>query len=201
MEANLYLDKIDVCRYWPENAPVSCEDFLAKLKSGGAKIEDFKFLSPRDMKAFRMVLDPETYLPEIPMLTNPRPTSAGLMPVNEPDAHSMVIVTTNNEHTVELLLTLWAQSLTPAYFLVVDCKGSTVDMAIVFGDFTPERLKQAVDESGLEGVVEHRRMIIPGVSGGLKEEFAHATGWAIEIGPFSAIELPLFLGERWIFPD
>jgi hypothetical protein len=198
-EADLYLTSVGLCRYWPADAEISCRDFMARLAAGKADMEDCTFLTSRQVQGFKLVLEAKTYLPLVPQLTMPQPMGKGLFPINEPDESSLVIVTGNNRLTFEVLATIWAQGITPAYFLLVDCLGSTVDMAMVYGDFTPTRLAQIVMESGLESSVKHRHMIVPGLTAPLAEDFAVATNWEIEVGPVCAVELPLFLRERWIF--
>jgi acetyl-CoA decarbonylase/synthase complex subunit gamma len=74
-------------------------------------------------------------------------------------------------------------------------------MAMVLGEFTPEHLCQALKQSGLEEKTAHRHMIVPGLTAPLAEDFIKATGWEVEVGPICAAELPLFLGDRWTFPD
>lgn len=172
---------------------------MTRLAAGKGDIEDCAFLTSRQLQAFKLVLEAKTYLPSIPQLTIPQPMEEGLFPINEPDEGSLVIVTGNNRLTFEVLATIWAQGVTPAYFLLVDCLGSTVDMAMVYGDFTPTRLAQIVIESGLESRVKHRHMIVPGLTAPLAGDFAVATNWEVEVGPVCAVELPLFLGDRWIF--
>jgi hypothetical protein len=198
-EADLYLNRIDLCRYWPANTEMSCPDFLTRLAAGKGSVEDCTFLTPRQLQAFKLVLEAKTYLPSVPQLTVPQPTEKGLIPVNQPGEDSLVIVTGNNRLTFEVLATIWAQDVTPAYFLLVDCLGSTVDMAMVYGDFTPARLAQVMVESGLESRVKHRHMIVPGLTASLAADFAVATNWVVEVGPVCAVELPLFLGDRWLF--
>jgi len=200
-EADIYIDKVDTYSYWPANATIPCQDFLARLKAGEVDMEDYPFLTSKQFKAFKLVLEAEKYLPSVPLLTIPQPMATDLLDMNEPDRNSLVIVSGNNQLTFEVLATIWAQGVTPAYFLIVDCLGSTVDMAMVYGEFTPERLAQMLKKSGLEKKVEHRNMIIPGLTSPLVEVFVRTTGWEIEVGPVCAAELPLFLGDRWVFPD
>lgn len=200
-EADLYLTKIDICRYWPANVGLSCKDFMDRWSAGKASIEDYDFLTPRQVHSFKLVLEAKKYLPSVPLLTVPQPMEAGLFPINEPDEGSLVIVSGNNRLTFEVLATIWAQSVTPAYFLLVDCLGNTVDMAMVYGDFTPRRIAQMLTTSNLENKVKHRRMIVPGLTASLADEFAAATNWEIEVGPVCAVELPLFLGDRWVISN
>jgi acetyl-CoA decarbonylase/synthase complex subunit gamma len=53
-------------------------------------------------------------------------------------------------------------------------------------------------KTALEEKVEHRHMIVPGLTSPLAGNFAESTGWEIEVGPICAVELPLFLGDRWV---
>ena len=146
----------------------------------------------------KTVLQAREYLPSIPTLDIPQPIEPELIPINEPDNNSIVLVTSNNSLTFEVLTTVWSQGITPAYFLLVDCLGNTVDMAMVFSEFKPERLKQAIANSGLEEKTSHRHMIVPGLTAPLANDFRKATGWEVEVGPICAAELPLFLGDRWL---
>jgi len=178
---------------------MSCQDFLTRLAAGKGDIEDCTFFTPRQLQAFKLVLEAKTYLPSVPQLTVPQPIEKGLVPINEPDESSLVIVTANNRLTFEVLATVFAQDVTSAYFLLVDCLGSTVDMAMVYGDFTPTRLARVMEESGLESRVKHHHMIVPGLTASLAADFATATNWEVEVGPVCAVELPLFLRDRWLF--
>jgi hypothetical protein len=199
-QTDLYLSKTDPCQYWPKNAPLPCQKCLARLRGGEANTGDLSFLSSRQVQAFNCLLRAESYLPAVPMITDPRPMDAGLFPINDPDENSLVIVSANSEITFEVLMAVWAQGVTPAYFLLADCLGNTVDMAMIFGEFKPERLSQILLKTELEKKVRHRRLIVPGLARPMAGEFAAATGWEIEVGPVCAAELPLFLGERWIMP-
>ncbi len=197
MQTDLYLNKINFARYWPAGAPVSWPEFEAKLKTGQSRLEDGAFLTPRQKAAFKLVLEADRYLPVLPLVTVPQPIEMGLIPVNEPGPDALVLVTVNNRLTFEVLTAVWAQGTVPAFFLLVDCLGNTVDMAMVYREFTVERLSQAIADSGLGEKVNHRRLMIPGFTGPLADELESATGWRIEVGPMCAAELPLFLGSRW----
>jgi hypothetical protein len=198
LKADLYLDRVDLRQYWPVDAPIGCEHFMRSYREGKKSPENYPFLSSKLLQSLRVVLEAETYLPSVPLLTVPQPIEPGLSELNEPGRDSLVIVSVNSRLTLEVLTTVWSQGLTPAYFLFVDCMGSTVDMSVIFGDFTSARLAQAVRSSGIEEMVDHRRMLVPGLTSSLVPEFSDRTGWEIEAGPVCAVELPLYLGERWI---
>jgi len=197
-EANLYLDQIDVQRYCRTDAHnranVGCH--YAEEKTC---VDDCPLLSPLQQNALNTVLRAKDYLPSVPSITIPRPIDPGLIPANNPDGNSLVLVSANSNLTFEVLLAVWSQGVTPAWFLLVDCLGNTVDMAMVFGEFKAERLEHAISGSGAEEQIAHRRMIVPGLTAPLAKDFEMATGWEIEVGPICAAELPLFLGDRWVY--
>ena len=144
MDANIYLDQVDLARYWPQNAAVSLDQALADVRAGRARFAVYPFLDSHQQSAWQLVADAPRFLPPVPMLTVPRPVPPEMVPLNGPDENSLVLVTGNNQHTLDVLSAVWAQGGTPAWLAMVDVLGSTVDMAMVFGDFTPERLKTAL---------------------------------------------------------
>lgn len=107
-EADLYLSTIDLCRYWPDESGLSCEDFLIELREGKFRSADYPFLTDRQIKTFKLVTGAKSYLPSVPQLTVPQPLEAGLFFINEPDKNSLVIVSGNNRLTFEVLATMWA---------------------------------------------------------------------------------------------
>ena len=113
-EADLYLTEVDICRYWPTDIELSCKDFIDCYARRKCNTENCPLLVPRQAHAFKLALDAGNYLPSVPLLTVPQPIEAGLVPINEPDEGSLVIVSGNNRFTFEVLATIWAQGITPA---------------------------------------------------------------------------------------
>ena len=85
LRADLYLDQVDLCRYWPVDAAISCQDFLAQVRAGNASIEDFTFLTPQQKRNFKLFLEAEQYLPSVALATAPQPMDGCLFSMNEPD--------------------------------------------------------------------------------------------------------------------
>ena len=108
MEADLYLDKVDFHRYWPESATVSYEDFLAQIKAREIRMDDYSFLGWQQKRALELVLEAERYLPQVPLTTVPQPIETELIPLNTPDENSLVIVSGNNKFTFDVLATVWS---------------------------------------------------------------------------------------------
>jgi len=205
--ANLYVDKIDLAPYFtPGDCRAAgfpdCREFLAALKEGRLKPEDCPSLSPAKRYALSLALRAGEILPPVQSLELPRPVPAELYEINEPDAASPVLATANSEFTLMVLTGLLALTVSPFYLLLVDCRGDTADMAMIYRSFTPQRLDQALEAHKLAAKVTHRRLVIPGVLAPLKEESAaYLTGWDIVAGPICAGELPLFMGEKWQPPE
>jgi acetyl-CoA decarbonylase/synthase complex subunit gamma len=200
--ANLYVDQIQVAPYLtPEEVRQSgardAQDLAARLKSGVLKVADCPFFSPAKRHALSLALRAKEVLPPVPSLELPRPVSPELFELNEPRSDAPVLVTGNSEFTLTVLTGLLATTVSPFFLLLVDCRGDTVDMAMVYQSFTPERVLRALQAHDLAARVSHRRLLIPGFCAPLKGDLARATGWDIVVGPVCAGELPLFLGEAW----
>lgn len=202
LHADLYLDRIELAPYLtPEECRGAglpdCATLVDALKEGTIRPEDCPNLSPQKRYALDLALRAREIMPLVQSLELPRPYPPNLYEINEPGATAPVLVTGNSEFTLTVLTGVLATTVSPFYLLVVDCRGDTVDMAMVYQSFTPQRLDQGLKAHGMASRVSHRRLIIPGICGPLREELAAYTGWEIQVGPICAAELPLFMGERW----
>jgi hypothetical protein len=202
--ADLYVDRIEIaphlspaeCRGVPGVA--DCVQLGAALKAGRLRPEDCPSLTPARRYALSLALGGEEILPRVPSLELPRPVPPDLFELNGPGPEAPVLVTGNSEFTVTVLTGVLALTVSPLYLLLVDCRGDTVDMAMVYRSFTPQRLDQALEAHRMATRLSHRELILPGVLAPLREELAAYTGWEVRPGPICAAELPLFLGEaRW----
>jgi CO dehydrogenase/acetyl-CoA synthase gamma subunit (corrinoid Fe-S protein) len=203
LKADLYADKISLAPYL---TPEECQDLggsdcaqvAARLRAGSLKPEDCRALSPARRYALSLAVRALEVLPVVQSLELPRPVPPELFEINGPGPDAPVLVTGNSEFTLTVVTGLLALTVSPFYLLLVDTRGDTVDMSMVFRSFTPQRLDQGLEVHHLAARVGRRRLIIPGVVAPLKEELASYTGWDIQVGPICIAELPLFLGEaRW----
>ncbi len=201
INACLYLDQLRLSSYWPESADLEYNEFITRYRAGETSLEDCHFLTSRQVRAFKLALEADKYLPKVPSIDVPRAIATDIIALNDPDENSLVIVTSNNTFTFDVLISVWSQGVTPAFLARVDCQGNTVDMAMVFEKFTPEALEESLKQIDLDGNLSHRTAIVPGLAAPLAKEFEQVTGWNIEVGPVCAAEIPLFLGERWILPE
>ncbi len=117
----------------------------------------------------------------------------GLYALGSPDDRAPVLVTANYKLSFDSLrrslggLSLW--------ILAVDTNGINVWCAAGKGSFGTEGVVKAIADSGLEGLVSHRRLILPqlsapGVSG---HRVRRQSGFAVRFGPIRAQDLPAFL--------
>ena len=207
LKADLYINRIDIAPYLaPEECRglggPDCGQVAARLKEGRLKPEDAAALSPARRQALSLAVRALEILPVVQSLELPRPVPPDLFEINEPGPESPVLVTGNSEFTLAVVTGLLALTISPFYLLLVDTRGDTVDMSMVYRSFTPQRLDQGLSAQRLADKVRHRQLIIPGVVAPLKEELAAYTGWDIRVGPICVAELPLFLGEAdWQPPE
>jgi hypothetical protein len=205
INANLYVDQINLAHYLtPEEVSQSgardAVDLAARMQQGTLSLGECTFFTPEKRHALSLALRAAEVLPSVPSLELPRPVSPDLFELNNPDPDALVLVTGNSEFTLTVMTGILATTVSSLYLLLVDCRGDTVDMAMVYESFTPERLQRALSTHDLADKVSHRRLVIPGFCASLQDILAQATAWDIIVGPICAGELPLFLGKAWQTP-
>jgi CO dehydrogenase/acetyl-CoA synthase gamma subunit (corrinoid Fe-S protein) len=205
LSADLYLDKIDFQRYisqavCAECGLSSCKEFLDAVKSGTKNPHDCSLISRNQSYALEAINKIEELWPDVPVLTHPRPSFAGLVELNEPSSDSLVLISGNNEYTEQVLMAVLGTTVCPFFVLFADTDGNTVDMAMIYQTLTAERMLHSLRQSGLEEKATGKVLIIPGLSASLKEGVETMTGWDVRVGPVCAAELPLFLSEIWVPP-
>ncbi|NCO67395.1 MAG: hypothetical protein COY75_10850 [Nitrospirae bacterium CG_4_10_14_0_8_um_filter_41_23] len=206
VSANLYLDTINFLRYFNKTDCVkcgftSCEKFVDALRNGFKRPQDCSFISKNQAYALDIVQRIKDLWPDVPLLTHPRPSLVGLVELNKPNPESSVLITGNNEYTEQVLMTVLGTTICPFFVIFVDTDGNTVDMAMIYQTLTAERVHKALEETGIEGKVSRKELIIPGLTFSLKGDIERLTGWNVRVGPLCAAELPLFLSEIWVPPE
>lgn len=151
-----------------------------------------------------VVLDrfsPATIYPLLVLRTNiytdpqqPIQVQPGLYEINDPQADSPLMVTTNFSITYFSVANEVDGSGSPGWLLVADAEGMSVLTAWAAGKFDAERIAKAVKTTGMADKINHRKLIIPGhvsvLLGELEEELP---GWEILVGPREAVDLPGYL--------
>jgi acetyl-CoA decarbonylase/synthase complex subunit gamma len=151
-----------------------------------------------------VVLDrfsPATLYPLLVLRTNiytdpqkPIQVQPGLYEINDPQADSPLMVTTNFSITYFSVANEIDGSGMPGWLLVADAEGMSVLTAWAAGKFDAERIAKAVKSTGVEEKLSHHKLVIPGhvsvLLGELEEELP---GWEIQVGPREAVDLTGFL--------
>lgn len=91
----------------------------------------------------------------------PLPTKPGLRRVGSPDRSSPVLVTCNFDLTVREVIRTLKQDGINAWLLVAPTKGVNAWCAGGAGDFSADSVISIIKTSGIEDLVDHRRIILP----------------------------------------
>jgi acetyl-CoA decarbonylase/synthase, CODH/ACS complex subunit gamma len=124
----------------------------------------------------------------------PMATTEGIYEINNPDANSPVLITSNFSLTYFIVSGEIESSRVPTWLLIKDAEGLSVLTAWAAGKFSADSIAPFVKKSGIEGKINHRRLVIPGavatISGDLDEELPE---WEIQIGPREGAHIAPFL--------
>ena len=200
--ADLYLNKINFLKYLPQTdcqecGEVSCAEFVKQLKKGIRAPSACTFLTDSQIRAFHLALQGGRILPQIPALELPRPAPAGLVEINHPNQSSFLLISGNSEFTQEVISSIMAFTVSSYWLLFVDCRGDTVDMAMIYESLKVEKIVATLKELSVD---LRREIILPGFAAPLKEPLEQQIEWQVKIGPLCIAELPLFLGDDWEVP-
>jgi acetyl-CoA decarbonylase/synthase complex subunit gamma len=120
-----------------------------------------------------------------------------LYPIGEPNENSPVMFTTNFSLTYYSVESEVEASRVPSYILAVDTEGLSVLTAYSGDKLTEKTVKDAINKAGVEDLVKHRKLIIPGYVAVLSGKIEEATGWEVLVGPKEASFIPKFLQQVW----
>ena len=127
----------------------------------------------------------------------PMTVTQGIYEINNPDASSPVLVTTNFALTYFIVSGEVEGSKMPAWLLIKDSEGLSVMTAWAAGKFSGDDVGAFVKKSGISDKVNHKQIIIPGyaaaIAGDMEEELP---GWTITVGPREAAHIPAFLKAK-----
>jgi len=124
----------------------------------------------------------------------------GLYRLGDPTPDSLVFVTANYTLSFDALRSELAG--VDGYILVLDTQGINVWCAAGKGTFGTDELVHRIETSGLNGVVNHRVLILPQLSapGVAAHEVKKRSGFKVEYGPVRAADLPEYLQTRQTTP-
>ncbi len=151
-------------------------------------------------------IDPAEILPLLTLRQNiftdpqrPIQVEPGIYEIGKPSASSPVLVTTNFSLTYFTVRSDVESSRTPALLLIADCDGMSVLTAWAAGKFSAESISKMLGESGIEGRVEHRTLVLPGLVARLSGRIEELSRWRVLVGPQESSALPSYL--RRLPPD
>jgi CO dehydrogenase/acetyl-CoA synthase delta subunit len=124
----------------------------------------------------------------------------GLYRLGNPGPGSPVFASANYTLSFDALRSALAG--VDAYVLVLDTKGINVWCAAGKGTFGTDELVRLIGTTGLSGIVQHRRIIVPqlGAPGVSWPDVLHRTGFVVEYGPVRARDLPDYLRTHTATP-
>lgn len=126
--------------------------------------------------------------PQKPLQVEPK-----IYPIGQVNEQSPVLVTTNFSLTYYTVLGEVEASKIPSYILSVDTEGMSVLTAWAAEKFTPEKISETLEKSGLKEKVRHNSVVIPGYVSVMSGDLEDKSGWKVVVGPKEAAGLPSFL--------
>ncbi|MFX1510169.1 MAG: HgcAB-like fusion protein [Promethearchaeota archaeon] len=123
------------------------------------------------------------------------PLAPGYIAVGQPSTESPVLVTCNYDLTVRRVLKTLQHAQVDCFVLVAPTRGINVWCAACGGDFTAHSVIAAIKLSGINSLVQHRRLILPqlAASGVDPDVIEEETGWSAQFGPVKAKDIPAYL--------
>jgi NAD-dependent dihydropyrimidine dehydrogenase PreA subunit len=123
----------------------------------------------------------------------PFPCKTGLIRIGHPGKNAPVFLTCNYHLTVERVKRTLKEI--DCYLLVANSRGINVWCAAAGGHFTSHDVISALKTSGIEEIVNHRKVILPQLAAtGIESRVIQKkTGWNVVWGPVYAKDIPAFL--------
>ncbi len=129
--------------------------------------------------------------PQKPVQVEPKIYEIGKVTKDSP-----VAVTTNFSITYFTVAGEVESSKVPAYIICCDSEGMSVLTAWAAEKFTAERIADTLKKSGIESIVSHKKVIIPGYVSVLSGRLEEVSGWSVSVGPKEASGIPNYL-RNW----
>jgi len=128
----------------------------------------------------------------------PYPSKTGLIKIGNPDRNSLVFLTCNYQLTLERVKR--ALRGIDCYLLVANSRGVNVWCAATGGLLTSHDVVSVLKTSGIEELVDHRKVVLPQLAAtGVEEKTLwRKTGWKVLWGPVYAKDIPAFMKNKLI---
>jgi acetyl-CoA decarbonylase/synthase complex subunit gamma len=121
----------------------------------------------------------------------------GVYRVGTPGPDAPVLMTVNFSLTYFTVQGYLESSRIPCFMLIVDTEGLSVLTAVAAGKLSETLVKESLRKFGVESLVSHRTIIIPGYAAPLSGRIEEVTGWKVMVGPRDAAEIGEFLEKEW----
>ncbi len=134
------------------------------------------------------------------LYTDPRkPVSVepGLKMFGNPGPTSPVLLTTNYALTYFTVEADLKSAGLDCYLVVVDTGGISVESAVAGKHLNAGSIADAVRSSGVENLVSHRNLVLPGLAARLSGDTEDASGWKVLVGPKDSSGIAGFLNANW----
>lgn len=125
--------------------------------------------------------------PQKPSQVEPKAYAIGNAGKNSP-----VYVTTNFSLTYYTVEGEISASKIPSYIIACPTDGTSVLTAWAAGKFNGEKIAEFMKVCGIEEMVDHRNIVIPGYVAVIKGSLEEKSGWKVMVGPAEASGLPSF---------
>jgi len=129
--------------------------------------------------------------PQKPVQVEPKIYEIGKVTKNSP-----VAVTTNFSITYFTVAGEIESSKVPTYIICCDSEGMSVLTAWAAEKFTAEIIAETLKKSGIEAIVAHKKVIIPGYVSVLSGKLEEVSGWSVFVGPREASGISNYL-RNW----
>jgi len=126
--------------------------------------------------------------PQKPVQVEPKIYEIGKVTKDSP-----VLITTNFSITYFTVAGEVEGSKVPSYIVSCDSEGMSVLTAWAAEKFTAETITEFVRRCGIEDVVTHRKLVIPGYVSVLSGRLEELSGWKVSVGPREASGITNFL--------
>ncbi len=150
------------------------------------------------------IIEPYMFLPMLTTVMNvfsdpqkPVQVEPKVYSIGEPNESSPFLFTTNFSLTYYTVESDVEASRIPSYILVVDTEGTSVLTAYSGDKLNEKTVSDAMTKCGVEKLVKHRKLIIPGYVAVMSGKLEEATNWEIMVGPRESSMIPKFLQEVW----
>jgi acetyl-CoA decarbonylase/synthase complex subunit gamma len=167
----------------PRDQVIEASAYIAKYASIVVlKADEKSQILP--LTAWRMNLYTD---PQKPSQVEPKVYAIGNVTKDSP-----VYVTTNFSLTYYTVEGEISGSKIPSYIIACPTDGTSVLTAWAAGKFNGEKIAEFLKECGIEDMVNHRNIVIPGYVAVIKGALEEKSGWNVMVAPAEASGLPAF---------